>query len=141
MHHPLPLFIRTQIGHRHNLHNQTRPARKMLRPLSGARFGIVLLPREPRAFPFIEDIFHEIFAERGVNVSGSSFLWARLDGDILHGISTLLFVQFEADAVTYVEAFHGKVVHVHPYRASPIILVRPIQFIALAQTSYPVVTP
>lgn len=81
MHHPLPA---TQIRHRHNLHHQTRPAREMLRSLPRARFGVILLPGEARAFPLVEDVFDEVVAEGGVDGGGLGFVGAGLEGDVLN---------------------------------------------------------
>lgn len=92
MHNPLPsLNPRTQIRHRHNLHHQTRPTRKMLRALSGARLGIILLPRETRSFPLVVDIFHEVFAESGVDVGGLRFVGPALGCDVLFVVSSRYF--------------------------------------------------
>ena len=106
----------------------------MLRSLSSTRFGIILLPREARSFPFVEDVFNKISPERGVDVGGLRFVVAGLDCDVLHIISGITLAYLEVIIGTYVETFHGEVVHVHPYRTSPVILVCFIEFIALAQT-------
>ena len=134
MHYSIPSVTPTQIRHCHNLHHQTRPAREMLRSLASARFRVILLPREARSFPFVEDVFDKIFPERGVNVDGLRFVVARLNCDVLHIVSGILLAYLEVSVGTYVETFHGEVVHVHPYRTSPVILVCFIEFIALAQT-------
>lgn len=84
MHHSLPSLAPTQIRHRHKLHHQTSPARKMLRSLPRARFGVILLPREARPFPFVEDVFDEVFAEGGVDVGGLRLVGAGLDCDVLN---------------------------------------------------------
>ena len=107
----------------------------MLRSLSSARFRIILLPRKARSFPFIEDIFDKILPERGVDTGGLSFLGAGLDGNVLVNVSGILLAYFEVGIVAYVEAFHGKIVHVHPYRTSPVVLACPIEVVILAQTS------
>ncbi len=60
----------------------------MLRPLSGARLGIILFPREAGALPFAIDVFDEVFAEGCVELRGAGFVWVigggRL-GDCLRG--------------------------------------------------------
>lgn len=62
----------------------------MLRSLSGARFGIILLPREARSLPLVEDVVDEVFSERGVNSGGSGFVGARSDCDVLDDVNRLL---------------------------------------------------
>ena len=86
----IPTTIITQIGHRHDLNHQTRPTREMLRALSRACLGIVLLPRKPRAFPFVEDDIDEVFAEGVVDLGGLGFVGARLVGDVLVTVSRVL---------------------------------------------------
>lgn len=132
---PIPVATPTQIRHRHDLHHQTRPSRKMLRSLPSARFRVILLPREARPLPFIEDVFDEVLAKGGVDFGCLGLVRAGLDCDVL-GIVSGMFVEYlKATVLTDVEAFYGEVVHVHPYRTSPVVLVCPIEFIAHAQTS------
>ncbi len=115
----------------------------MLRSLPRACFRVILLPREARLLPFIEDVFDEIVPERGVDVRGLRSVGAGLACDVLHVVSVIVdsFAFLKVGNVTYVEAFHGKVIHVHPYRTPPVILVCPIEFIVLAQTPQSVVAP
>lgn len=141
MHHPLPSLTPTQIRHRHNLNHQTRPARKMLRSLPLPCFRIILLPREACSFPFIEDIFDEVLAKRRVDFGGLRFVGARLRCDVLDVVSGLLLYHLKGAILTYVEAFDSKVVHVHPYRAPPVVLVCAIELIILAQTPEAIITP
>lgn len=124
-----------QIRHRHNLNHQTRPARKMLRSLPRARFRVILLPREARSFPFVEDVFDKVFAKGGVDFGGLGFVGPRLDCDVLDNVIEMLSTYLDGGIVTYVEAFHSEVVHVHPYGASPVILICTVELIILAQTS------
>ena len=72
-----------QIRHRHNLHHQARPARKMLRSLPGSSLGIILLPRKPCLFPLIENVVYEVLAKGGVDFGGLGFMWAGLACDVL----------------------------------------------------------
>ena len=62
----------------------------MLRSLSGACFGIILLPCEAGSFPFIEDVVDEIFAERGVDIGCLRFVGAGLDCDVLNVVSGII---------------------------------------------------
>lgn len=80
MHNPLPCI---QIRHCHNFNHQTGPACEMLRSLSSARFRVILFPREARLFPLSEDVIHEIFPESGVDFGSLSFVWARLESNVL----------------------------------------------------------
>lgn len=95
MHHPLPSVTPIQIRHRHNLHHQTRPPGKMLRSLPRACFRVILLPRKARLLPFIEDVFDEIIAERGVDVRGLRFVGAGLACDVLHVVSVIFSFPFQ----------------------------------------------
>ena len=52
--------FRPQVWHGHDLDHQARPARKVLRPLTRTRLGIILLPREARFLPLLVDIVDEI---------------------------------------------------------------------------------
>ena len=116
----------------------------MLRSLSGARLGVILFPREARLFPLIEDVVHEVFPESGVDFCGLGFVGARLGSDVLDFCKEwekLKGLKGEFCIITYIEAFHGEVVHVHPYRTSPVVLVCLVEFVALAQTSDSVFTP
>ena len=56
----------------------------MLRPLPRPRLGIILLPRETRTFPFVEDVVYEIFPEGGVDFCGVEFLRTGVGGDVLY---------------------------------------------------------
>jgi hypothetical protein len=62
---PLPA---AQIGHPHNLHYQTRPPSKMLRPLPLASFRVILLPCETCFLPGFEDCLDEVEAQAAVEV-------------------------------------------------------------------------
>lgn len=55
-----------QIRHAHNLNHQTSPACEMLRALSLAGFGVVLLPRETGFRPFVVDGLDEVESETRV---------------------------------------------------------------------------
>ena len=77
------LLRSVQIRHRHNLDHQTRPSREMLRSLSSACLGVILLPGEARLFPLIEDVVHKIFPESDVDFGGLRFVWSRLGCDVL----------------------------------------------------------
>lgn len=89
MHDALPAAA-LQIRHRHNLNHQTRPASKMLRSLPRARFRVILLPREARSFPFVEDVFDEVFPKGIVDAGGLGFMGAGLDCDVLDSVSMML---------------------------------------------------
>lgn len=73
----------TEVLHRHDLHNQTRPARKVLRALALARLRIILLPREARLLPALVDGADEILTQAAVEILGLGLIWTRLCGDIL----------------------------------------------------------
>ena len=73
----------TQVLHTHNLHHQARPPSKMLRPLPVTGLGIILLPRKPRALPFLKDVVDEILTERCVNLGGASAMRTWLFGNHL----------------------------------------------------------
>ena len=87
MHDPLPSI---QIRHHHNFNHQTGPPREMLRSLSSARLGVILLPREARLFPLIEDVIHEVFPESGVDSGGLRFVRAGLGCNVLDFVSGIL---------------------------------------------------
>ena len=90
MHNSLPSIAAVQVGHRHDLYHQTSPSSKMLRSLTSACLRIVLLPREACIFPFIEDIFHQIFPESGIYLGGLSFVGPRLNRNVLVIFSWIL---------------------------------------------------
>lgn len=79
----LATLLFPQIRHHHDLHHKTCPPGEMLGPLSFARFGIVLLPGESRAFPLIEDVLDEVFPKRFVHFCSLGFMRTSCSGHIL----------------------------------------------------------
>lgn len=73
----LVVLLPTQILHPHNLDHQTCPAGEMLRPLSRACLGIVLLPRKPGALPLVEDVGDKVYPQARVHVSSLLLVPAR----------------------------------------------------------------
>lgn len=51
--------------HGHELDDQARPAREVLRALALARLGVVLLPREARLLPAVVDRVDKVLAKAG----------------------------------------------------------------------------
>ena len=68
----------------HNLDDQTRPAREMLRTLSLARVGVILFPRETRFLPRVVDGVDQVLAEGVVHFRRFELVRARLFCDILY---------------------------------------------------------
>lgn len=66
----LDVTTAAQVRHSHDLDDQTRPAREVLRALALARLRVVLLPGEARLLPTLEDGVDEILAQARVEVSG-----------------------------------------------------------------------
>lgn len=62
----------------------------MLRSLPSTRLRIILLPREARSFPLIEDIVYKVFPESGIDFGGLGFVGPRLDCDVLEIVSWIL---------------------------------------------------
>ena len=77
----------TEILHRHDLDNQTGPARKVLCALACATLGVVLLPGEPRLLPALVDGVDEVLAQARVEVLGLGLVWAVLACNVLGGWS------------------------------------------------------
>jgi hypothetical protein len=77
----------SQRRHAHKLNHQARPASKVLRSLAPSRLWVVLLPREARLLPRVEDRIYEVLAEAGVQipsfggVGGGGGLCNSLGGD------------------------------------------------------------
>lgn len=72
-----------QVIHGHNLDHQTRPARKVLVALSRARLRVVLLPREARFLPALEDGVDEVLAQANVQLAGLFAVRTALRGKVL----------------------------------------------------------
>src|SRR5437667_166861 len=72
----------TQVRHSHNLHDQCRPPRKMLRPLPCSGLRIILLPREPRLLPTIVHSMHYINAESCIEFLCALLVRAGLVGGV-----------------------------------------------------------
>lgn len=72
-----------QIRHGHDLDDQTRPPRKVLRALTSARLGVVLLPGKTRFLPGLVDGVDEVLAQARVQVLGFGLVGARLGSDVL----------------------------------------------------------
>jgi hypothetical protein len=63
-------FATTQVGHTHNLDNQTSPSSEMLGSLPLACLWIILLPSETRFRPLFVDGLDEVEAQIAVELSG-----------------------------------------------------------------------
>lgn len=72
-----------QIFHSQDLDNQARPARKVLRPLTLAGLGIVLLPSEARLLPAVVHCVDEVLAESCVEIPSLGFVRTFLKSKIL----------------------------------------------------------
>lgn len=57
------LPILPQRRHPHNFNHQARPAREMLRALPFPRLSIILLPREARLRPGLENCLYKIMSQ------------------------------------------------------------------------------
>ena len=73
----------TQVWHRHDFDDQTRPSGEMLRALSCACFWVILFPSESCPLPFVEYVLYEVLTKRIVDLAGLSFVWSLLGRDIL----------------------------------------------------------
>lgn len=76
-------MIAAQIVHGHDFHHQTRPAREVLRPLALACLRVVLLPREARLLPALEDRVDEVGTKLRVELAGLGLVGAVVRRDIL----------------------------------------------------------
>lgn len=74
-----------QIRHAHDLHHQTSPAGEMLRTLSPARLGIVLLPSKARLLPLLIHISNQVDTQLGIEVKGFVLVGAGSLCVFLHG--------------------------------------------------------
>ena len=66
----------------------------MLRSLPLAGFRFILLPREARPLPFIEDVFDEVLAEELVDIGGIRKIKKMLPCDVLDVVSGMLLRKY-----------------------------------------------
>lgn len=72
-----------QIRHGHHVHHHTGPAGKVLRPLSFACLGIILLPGEASPLPLPEHILNQILPQFGVHFPSLLLVRARDQRSVL----------------------------------------------------------
>ena len=125
-----------QIRHPHNLNNQTRPPREMLGPLPLSSLGVILLPSKAGFCPVLINGFDEIETETAVQVLG--LLLVRTGRLCIFLFRLLVDETKEGEGKNKGDAhqklINGKIIHIHPNRTPPIILISAIFLILLAQT-------
>lgn len=130
----------TEIRHDHHVYHQARPSSEMLSPLPATCLRVVLLPSKACLFPFTEDILHQIAPELVVNLRRLLLVRSFRCGHVLFEGSANVKVVCGSD-IAYQQILHNEVVHVDPNWTPPVIFIRTVKFILLAQTPNAIVTP